>query len=154
MSFLNKFFESSFYCTLKAYTVFLTFLNIPYFLASLVGKSSITVSGIAEGSSFMLTVQVRILKWLVDWIGLAMGNKALFSSLEKTLAGYFSADAVFGIIAVLGLLLAILIFHLAIKLFGRFIPALADLHSGHRPNPWSMLYLLLFLGYIFIYITA
>ena len=154
MSFLNKFFESSLYSTLKSYTIFLTFLNLPYLLSSLIEKAKLTMAGICAGSSFMLGVQVDLMQWLTDWIGVLLGQKNLFLTLNKSLAGSFSPETAAAMLIVLGVVVAILILYLAVLLLGRFIPPLAGLQIHHRPTPWSMLYLLLFFFYIFISITS
>lgn len=149
----NNFFESNFFRTVKVYTIFLTFLNVPYFLESLIGKSKITPEAVFAGSGNMFTVQSDVFKWILDWVGTLLGQKGLSSGFFSWIAGVSSKGTSLAVLAIIGAILALLVLHLAIRLLGRFFPALSNLHAHHRPTPWSMFYLILFIFYIVIYLT-
>ncbi|TAK95599.1 hypothetical protein EPO05_03710 [Patescibacteria group bacterium] len=147
-------FESAVYRTLKTYTIFLTFLNVPYFLQGLMAKSKIILDAICSGSSLMFSVQVNLLKWFVDWIGTLLGKRGLFNVLESFLANLTSTDIAAITVLVLSVLLAIVILHFGIKVLGRFFPVVANLQAHHHSSSWGVLYLVVLVVYIVIAVTA
>lgn len=148
-----NFFESNFFRTVKVYTIYLTFLNVPYFIEGLIGKSKITPGTVFAGSGNMITVQSDVFKWILDWVGTLLGQKGLSAGFFSWIAGVSSKQISLSLLAIIGVVLALLVLHLAIRLLGRFLPALSNLHAHHRPTPWSMLYLIIFIFYIVIYLT-